>query len=196
MSEFVTTYEPGPCLCCGATGLYDKWSDGETEPCVYCNGTGYSERNLVVREVEDVPEEVEEDEVIDYYLDNPTPEEYKAEFEEWLEEYEQVEFLEYSDENWEKVQAMDTRYVWTDHTTCEDPRVSNGAHLFKNSCCWDTSGWYIMKKPWEGDDDAFLSVNTGAYLPCTLCNRSGEEEEFNESCEECEGDGWVNHWFD
>lgn len=63
MSEFVTSYEPGPCLCCGATGLYDKWSDGETEPCIYCNGTGYSERNLVVTEIEPESKTLYEDKV-------------------------------------------------------------------------------------------------------------------------------------
>lgn len=46
-----TSHQAGPCKCCNATGLYDKWDDGEKEPCVYCNGTGYSERNLVVEEV-------------------------------------------------------------------------------------------------------------------------------------------------
>lgn len=53
--ELKRSYQPGPCNCCSATGLYDKWDDGETEPCVYCNGTGYSERNLIVEEI--TPEE-------------------------------------------------------------------------------------------------------------------------------------------
>lgn len=140
--------------------------------------------------------EYEDEEVEDYFDDNPSAEDYKVMFDEWLEEYVQVEYLENSDENWKKIQAMDPHLVWTDHGTCEDPKVTNGGNMFSGSCCWDTYGWYVMKNPWKGEPDTtYLSVNTGAYLPCHVCNRTGDEEDENE-CETCEGERWINHWFD
>lgn len=126
-------------------------------------------------------------------------EEYQAEWDNWYKEYEITEFIDNTEENWAKVQEMDSHLVWTDHSTCEDPRVSNGTHLFSNSCCWQTYGWYIAKKPWEGDEDTFITVNTGAYLPCPSCNPKGENDEGEEGCEEeedCFGDGFINYWFD
>lgn len=129
--------------------------------------------------------------------DYPTAQDGQEEYDDWLKDYEQVEYLENTPENWEKVQAVDTHLVWTDHGTCDNPMVSSGARMYSGRCCWDTYGWYVMAKPWVGDpEDTFISVETSAYLPCTLCNADGEEEEINDECEECEGDGWVNHFFD
>jgi len=128
-----------------------------------------------------------------------TPEEYQEVWNNWHSEYEIGDFIEYSEENWEKVQTMDTHYIWTSHNTCEDEMVTSGTRLFQNSCCWDTFGWYVAKKPWEGDPDTYYeSHKASAYLPCHLCNPDGEgdEEDFNPECDFCSGEGYVHHFFD
>lgn len=137
------------------------------------------------------------EETYDYYEDNMSREEYQEAFNEWMLMYEYVEYIEFSDENWEKVQKMDTRLIWTDHGTCENPMVTSGARLYGGRCCWDTYGWYVMKHPWWGEEeDTYISVESGAYLPCPICNRDAEDENINPDCEECEGDGHVNYFFD
>lgn len=126
-----------------------------------------------------------------------TAEDYQESWNDWYETYEIGEYIENSEENFKKVQEMDPHYVWTSHSTCEDEQVTNGVYIF-DRCCWETFGWYVGKKPWEGDPEThFESYNASAYLPCTICNPDGEEEEgFNEECEECNGDGWATHFFD
>lgn len=125
-------------------------------------------------------------------------EEYQAEWDTWYKDYEVSEFLENSEENWSKVQELDPHLVWTDHSTCEDPFVTNGAHMFKGSCCWETHGWYIASTPWDGDENTCIRVTTGANLPCPSCNPKGENEDGVDGCEEedCYGDGFIWYWFD
>ena len=120
-------------------------------------------------------------------------EDYQDDWDNWYKDYEVYEFLENSEDNWEKVQQMDEHLVWTDHSTCEEPRVSAGASMFKNSCCWETYGWYISKKPW---DEEFLYVYTGAYLPCPKCNADGEGDGDPDCDEEDCEDGYIHYWFD
>ncbi len=127
-----------------------------------------------------------------------TSEDYQTMWNEWYEDYGIKEFIEFSDENWEKVQKMDPHLVWTNHSTCEDEQVSAGASLFKNSCCWDTFGWYIASEAWEGDpDNHYESINASAYLPCPKCNPDGEDDGV-EGCDEpdCDGTGFINYYFD
>ncbi len=134
--------------------------------------------------------------------------EYKEEYESWLKDYEVDDFLENTPENWEKVQKMDPRLVWTAHGTCEDPQVTSGARMYGGRCCWDTYGWHIAKKQWEiqGDiDSTFESYKTGIYSNCPSCNADGEDE-IEESDTECPGDenfpececydGYINYYWD
>ena len=127
----------------------------------------------------------------------PTFEDYRRLYEEWQSQYKSDQWLDKTDENWVIVQKIDPRLVWTAHSTCEDEMVSNGAHLYENSCCWTTFGWHIAEKPWPGAEDEYLTVNTTLYLPCSICNPDGEDEEdYDSECLECEGEGYVNHYFD
>ncbi len=127
-----------------------------------------------------------------------TVEDYQELFDEWHEDYEiQDEFIEYSEENWAKVQAMDPRYVWTNHSTCENEKITNGASIY-NGCCWETFGWYIGNVPWgDGSTEYFEQVEVTAYLPCPKCNPDGEGDG-DEDCDEpdCDGSGYINHYFD
>jgi hypothetical protein len=128
-----------------------------------------------------------------------TAAEYQDAFNDWYEDYEIGEFIEYSEENWEKVQKMDPHYIWTHHSTCEDEKVTAGATLYSNSCCWGTFGWYVAKEPWVGDPETYYeSYKSSAYLPCETCNPDGEgdDEDFDKECEYCAGEGWINHYFD
>lgn len=129
---------------------------------------------------------------------DPKAEDYRNWYNEWVEKYGITPegWLDNNLKNWEDVQATDPHLVWTSHSTCEDEMVTNGAHIFKNSCCWDTFGWWIAKKPWVGDEGAFISEKASAYLPCKTCNLDGEEESVDPECLECEGEGYVNHYFD
>lgn len=124
-----------------------------------------------------------------------TVEDYQEFYDDWVEEYEPIGFIDYSEENWEKIQKMNPRHVWTNHSTCEDDRISAGASLYRNSCCWDTFGWWICKNPWEGPDDAYLSIDASAYLPCPTCNPEGDNDEGPTDCA-CEGDGYITWYAD
>jgi hypothetical protein len=130
---------------------------------------------------------------------------------EWNEEYGDLEYFDNTPENWALIQGMDPHFVWTDHSTCENSRVSCGAFMFENSCCWATFGWSVRTIPWEdgpgGQEDTYLSVDTSACLPCPTCNPDGEREDFDdEDDEECPGDeqfpneecndGFVNYYYD
>lgn len=127
----------------------------------------------------------------------PTAEEYQEEYNSVIEDYGLSTWLDNTEENWEAVQKLDPHLVWTNHSTCEDEMLTNGCYMFKNSCCWDTFGWFIGTEPWEGTPDAtYLSVKASAYLCCSTCNADCEDEDINPDCEECEGEGYVNHYFD
>jgi hypothetical protein len=66
----------------------------------------------------------------------------------WYDKYAQ-EFIEYSEENYELVSAMDEKLVWTDHSTCDEGMLSPGAWIFDGGgCCYEVNGWYIGKTPW------------------------------------------------
>ena len=106
------------------------------------------------------------------------------------------EFLDYNEENSKKVEQMDPRYVVTDHDTCDSPMFSVGWHDFGPNprCCWFTHGWHILTNPWEGVDDM---IRTGGYAQCVECNIGGDsDDEGDPDCKTCEGDGWVNYYYD
>lgn len=130
--------------------------------------------------------------------ENLTVEDYQSLWDDWQQDYQiQEEFLEYSDENWAKVQAMDPQYVWTNHSTCEEEQVTNGATIY-SGCCWQTFGWYIGNTPWDGDaENHFEYVQVSATLPCPKCNPDGDDDG-DEDCDEpeCEGEGYITHYFD
>jgi hypothetical protein len=139
---------------------------------------------------------------------NEEAEAYRDEYESWKESFEVYAYLENTPDNWEKVQKMDTRLVWTDHGTCEDPQITSGASMYAGKCCWDTYGWHIAKKQWDvwpdGPERTYESYKTGTYSHCPSCNPDGEED-FVES-ENCPGDenfpdcecneGWINYYWD
>lgn len=132
--------------------------------------------------------------------------EYKEEYEAWQSEYEVYDYLENTEENWEKVQKMDPQLVWTDHGTCEDPQITSGARMYAGKCCWETYGWHLAKKKWEIDgdvDNTYHYYKTGTYSECPSCNPDGEAEEGAEDCPgdenfpECECyDGYINYYWD
>jgi hypothetical protein len=129
--------------------------------------------------------------------ENPTAEEYQEEYNSVVEEYGLSTWLDNTEENWEAVQKLDPHLVWTNHSTCEDEMLTNGCYMFKNSCCWETYGWLIGSTPWEGNsEDSYLAVKASAQLPCSVCNLNGEDEEIDEECQTCEGDGYVQFYFD
>ena len=96
--------------------------------------------------------------------------ELQAEFNNWRETYKVGEFLENSEENRSKLEKLDTRYVWTDHGTCENTQVTCGYTIYAGMCCWVSNGWYVGEVPWEpknGDvENIYISYDVDAYLPC------------------------------
>lgn len=117
---------------------------------------------------------------------------------EWLQTYGPLDFVEYSSEEYERLQSeVDTHYVWTHHGTCENERYSNGLHEFNSACgCWQVFGWYISETPWEGDEDTYLSIDAEWSGPCETCNLDGEDENIDPDCPECDGDGYTQDYFD
>jgi len=113
-------------------------------------------------------------------------------FAEWEDQYKVVEFLENTEENWAKVQELDEHLVWTNHSTCENEQITNGATQYQG-CCWDSHGWFVAELPWE-DGVGYLSFDTSASLYCQTCNVDGEEATIDENCPECDGNGYVQHY--
>lgn len=121
-----------------------------------------------------------------------TLEQYADLYQEWKDTYQIAGFLEFSAQNWEAVQALDPHLVWTSHSTCEDDKVTNGAHDYTGSCCWQMSGWFIGNVPWEGDETTHIAYLTNAKLPCPVCNLHGSNPgPYPPTCEDCHGDGFV-----
>lgn len=117
----------------------------------------------------------------------------------WLDQYKPGEFIEYSEEEYNKLEKeQDMHYVWTHHGTCENERYSNGIHSFSSGgCgCWQTFGWVICEVPWEGDEDTFLAVDTEWSGPCETCNADGGDENIDPDCPECDGEGYTQDYFD
>lgn len=123
-------------------------------------------------------------------------EEYEKNYNDWVETYKPKEFIEYSHEDYEKLQSHDEKYIWTNHGTCEEEQFTNGCHEYKSNCgCWDNFGWWICENPWEGNS-ASLFISTEYRGECPECNADASEENINPDCEECEGSGYVQIYFD
>lgn len=119
-------------------------------------------------------------------------------YNEWSETYKPGVFVEYSEEEYERLtEEVDKHLVWTHHGTCETERYTNGVHNFNSGCgCWQVFGWTICEVPWVGDDDTYLSTETEWAGPCETCNVDGEDEHINQECPECDGEGYVQEYFD
>lgn len=143
-----------------------------------------------------------------------TAEDYQGFYNEWIEDYDvdiskAISTDEMTQEQYEMLVELDKQnLVWTEHGTCEDNMISPGLTLVgdiallnqkASGCgCWQAWTFYIAGEPYEdssSNDWVFASVN----LPCSVCNPGGEnedEESYNSECEECEGEGFANHYFD
>lgn len=127
-----------------------------------------------------------------------TAKEYADSYKAWQNEYRPVKYVEYSAENLVLMESQDPRYVWTDHSTCDNEQLTSGFHVFNNSCCWNTHGWHITEVASTPDN----YVTTSSYLPCPVCNGEGEDgcpgpdaidgAEISDGCEE----GHVQWYFD
>jgi len=120
-------------------------------------------------------------------------EEYQKAYDKWAKQYRPVKFVEYSPENLKMMENQDPRYVWTDHDTCEESQLTSGFHFFGDPafCCWVTHGWHITEVACE-DGDRVIDVS--AYIPCECYDE--EEDIWNENCSKCEGEGFIQHYFD
>jgi len=116
------------------------------------------------------------------------------EYKEWWETVKPKEFLEYNEENSQKVSEMDPKYVATEHDTCENTQISTGYHDFGPTprCCWYTHGWHINTNPWQEDD----YIRAAGHAPCMTCNPGGDEDIEDTECDDCYGDGFMNYYFD
>jgi hypothetical protein len=142
--------------------------------------------------------------------------EFQELFDEWIEDYDidaqkSIEAETMTMEEYEMLVELDKKnLVWTEHGTCEDTMVSPGLTLVgdiavlgqkSSGCgCWQAYTFYIAGEPYGGDKDSSTDwVFASAYLPCSICNPAGENEDedsYNPECEECEGEGFANHYFD
>lgn len=119
-------------------------------------------------------------------------------YNEWYEEFGDGEFIEYSHEAYEKLLATtNPRLVWTNHSTCENERYTNGIQEFQSGCgCWQVFGWHVSTKPWECADGDYIMVGTEWSGPCFICNEDGSDESINPDCEQCDGEGYTQDYFD
>jgi hypothetical protein len=118
---------------------------------------------------------------------------YAKEYEEWRAKYGITEWIDNDSEGYAKVQAIDPSLVWTSHSTCEYEQMTPGVQVYKNSCCWATFGWEVATVPWTSETEY---VQTSATLPCEVCNPDGENEDEDNDCEHCEGNAYIQHYFD
>lgn len=118
-------------------------------------------------------------------------------YDEFIETY-KPEHYEVTPENRELIKAMDPKFVWTAHSTCENDFISPGFLEFSpNSCCWAEHEWLVSDTPWESDDSSEW-IQTSAHMPCPTCNPDADEdiEEGKPECLTCEGDAWYTYYTD
>jgi len=122
-----------------------------------------------------------------------TAEQYQEAYNDWVKTYRPVKFVEYSADNLELMKKQDPRYVWTDHDTCENSKLSAGFHFFGDppSCCWVTHGWHIVE---VAHGDYYDDVDISAYLPCECYD--SHQDEWNAECNKCDGEGHIQYYFD
>lgn len=120
-----------------------------------------------------------------------TAQEYQDAWDAWYRDYGITDFVDNDKDGWERVQAMDPRLVWTNHSTCENELVTTGAAQY-SGCCWDTFGWFIGTVPWTNEH---VSVDASATISCQECNPDGLEAG-DDDCAACEGNGAIQHYFD
>lgn len=126
-----------------------------------------------------------------------TLEEEQKAYQEWVDTYNPKTFIEYSHEEYERVsKEYDSKYVWTNHGTCENEQFTNGCQEYNSNCgCWDNFGWWICENPWEGEAMS-LYVSTEYRGECPECNADSSDENINADCEECEGEGYIQVYLD
>jgi hypothetical protein len=127
-------------------------------------------------------------------------EQHRQAYNNWEQKYSPNTFLEYDGPdgaNFNTAKNTPNEHVWTEHGTCEDPMITAGFHFFGEPvrCCWDTYGWYITEtSSGNTNPDDYESYKTGMYAECECYNE--ETETGNENCQQCEGQGWTNYYFD
>jgi hypothetical protein len=105
---------------------------------------------------------------------------------------------EVTDENREIVKAIDPKFVWTAHSTCENDFISPGFLEFSpTNCCWHEQEWLVSEKAWESDDSSEW-VQTSMNTSCPECNPENDEdlEEGNPDCTICSGDAHYTYYAD
>ncbi len=105
---------------------------------------------------------------------------------------------EVTDENREIVKAIDPKFVWTAHSTCENDFISPGFLEFSaSSCCWEAHEWLVSEKAWESDDSSEW-IQTSIHAACPECNPDGDDDldEGSADCTICYGDAHYIYYAD
>ena len=135
-----------------------------------------------------------------------TAAEYLAAYRDWKSQYQVYESIPLAKITREKIvelRELDQAWlIWTQHSTTDDALITSGMHFFgeaefydqkSEGWGWQTEAFLVARVPFAALED---SIFKRAYLPCSLCNADGESENVDEECEQCEGEGFVQHDFD
>jgi hypothetical protein len=118
-------------------------------------------------------------------------------YDDFLETY-KPEHYEVTPENRELIKAMDPKFVWTAHSTCDNEFIAPGFLEFSpSSCCWAEHEWLVSDKAWESDDPSQW-IQTSISLNCFLCNPGDDDDvtEGNPECTTCNGDVLYTYYTD
>ena len=132
------------------------------------------------------------------------PQDYLDEIERWKKQYKVSNDVyvidEMSSDELADLEKLDKEgRVWTEHSTCENDMITLGM-VFYDSCCWSSYAFYVSEE--KGSEEY---VDTTKYLPCSVCNADGEDDddpdcegpEVPEGAETSDGceEGWVQWYF-
>ena len=117
-------------------------------------------------------------------------------YEDWCEKYKPIKnhivpnddttsFETYGDEL-EFVRQQPDNTIWTEMDGDEGVYIVTGYHFVNRIC------YYITEVPWQNDDESCVTVCK--FVVCDCYDVNNEDEEPDEDCDRCYGDGTYTDW--
>ena len=113
-----------------------------------------------------------------------------SDFSVWLEDFEISSVLSAGDVQSGSNNNLDSRFIWTEHTTCEEIHITNGLRDYSGSCCWRVIRYWIANKPC---DQKFMDLQISATTTCNGCSKFGQSSPEKMICSNCGGAGIITY---